>query len=53
MNSLLLFQPKGGVIQVEDCILERHPSMDVRRVVDRDPDVVIQVCYNFCITQLS
>lgn len=21
--------------------------MDVRRIVDRDPDVVIQVCYNF------
>ncbi|XP_028060879.1 FIP1[III]-like protein [Camellia sinensis] len=35
--------PKGRVIQVEDNILERQPSMDVRRLVDRDPDVVIQI----------
>ena len=42
MKSLLLFQPKGRVIQVEDYMLEKQSSMDVKRSIDQDLDVVIQ-----------
>ncbi|KAE9455115.1 hypothetical protein C3L33_12980, partial [Rhododendron williamsianum] len=45
--------PKGRVIQVEDSILERQASMDVRRIVDRDPDVVIQIAVQDCVDNSS
>ncbi|XAR56996.1 hypothetical protein NMG60_11024991 [Bertholletia excelsa] len=35
--------PKGRMIQVKEGSGERQPSMDVRRLVDRDSDVVIQI----------
>ncbi|KAI8561829.1 hypothetical protein RHMOL_Rhmol04G0372000 [Rhododendron molle] len=45
--------PKGRVIQVEDSILERQASMDVRRIVDRDPDVVIQIAVQDCVESVD
>ncbi|XP_057476356.1 FIP1[III]-like protein [Actinidia eriantha] len=41
-------KPKGRVIQVEDYMLERQPSMNVKRSIDRDPDVVIQIAVQDC-----
>lgn len=42
-NSLRLYQQKGRAIQVAGSISERKSSMDIRRPLDRDSDVVIQV----------
>ncbi|KAF6143359.1 hypothetical protein GIB67_001303 [Kingdonia uniflora] len=36
-------KPEGRAIQVEGSICERRPSMDLRRLQNRDSDVVIQI----------
>jgi len=36
----LIIQPKGRAIQVEDSIVERQPSIDVRRPRNRDFNVI-------------
>ncbi|KAK3002576.1 hypothetical protein RJ639_022071 [Escallonia herrerae] len=42
-GKVVLIQQTGRAIQVEDNICERQPSMDVRRALDRDSDVVIRI----------
>ncbi|KAI3506030.1 hypothetical protein L1887_28383 [Cichorium endivia] len=39
-ESAQLMERKGRAIQVEDSIIERQSSMDVRRQMDRDSDVI-------------
>lgn len=39
-TAYLLFQMKGRAIQVEDSIVERQSSMDIRRQLDRDSEVI-------------
>ncbi|KAI3690915.1 hypothetical protein L2E82_49128 [Cichorium intybus] len=39
-ESAQLMERKGRAIQVEDSIVERQSSMDVRRQMDRDSDVI-------------
>lgn len=43
MLDFYFMQPKGRAIQVEDSMIERMPSMELRHAQYRDADVVIQV----------